>query len=434
MHPSLAIKASGLSKKYRLGTIGMTSLREDLSRWWNKRNGSKQSVDFSKKLEIEETRMINEFDFWALNDLDFTIPRGEVVGIIGANGSGKSTLLKILSRITEPTKGEVKVRGKVASLLEVGTGFHPELTGRENVYVNGAILGMTRKEVNRKFDEIVDFSGVGDFIETPIKRYSSGMTVRLGFAVAAHLDPDILIVDEVLAVGDASFQKKCMGKMKDIAGGGNTILLVSHQLPMIENLCDSAFLLENGKIDASGQTKEIVNHYLSKSPSILRGNNDQNYSDRKGTGEITLTKVSLTSSNLAKSNSIKLGDSATIDFFFKSKKHNEVKREISFRFGISNSIGKRISTVDSRSINFKIKAESTFRIRTLLKRISFPVGIYYITTFLGEQESPIDWIENAFEFNIVDGDFYGTGRSQKVGEGEVLLDYKMTDNLHDSYR
>ena len=243
MKSSSAIEALNLSKKYRLGTIAMTSLREDISRWWNKRKGSKQTVDFSKKLEIENSRMINEHEFWALDNLDFTIPRGEVVGITGANGSGKSTLLKILSRITEPTKGEVKVRGKVASLLEVGTGFHPELTGRENVYVNGAILGMTRKEVDRKFDEIVNFSGVGDFIETPIKRYSSGMTVRLGFAVAAHLDPDILIVDEVLAVGDADFQKKCMGKMKDISEGGNTILLVSHQLPMIENLCDSAFLL-----------------------------------------------------------------------------------------------------------------------------------------------------------------------------------------------
>jgi len=170
MKSSSAIEALNLSKKYRLGTIGMTSLREDISRWWNKRNGSKQTVDFSKKLEIEDTRKINQHEFWALDNLNFTIPRGEVVGIIGANGSGKSTLLKILSRITEPTKGEVKVRGKVASLLEVGTGFHPELTGRENVYVNGAILGMTRKEVDRKFDEIIDFSGVSDFIETPIKR------------------------------------------------------------------------------------------------------------------------------------------------------------------------------------------------------------------------------------------------------------------------
>ena len=185
--------------------------------------------------------MINDHEFWALHDLNFEIPKGEVVGLIGANGSGKSTLLKILSRITEPSEGEVRVRGKVASLLEVGTGFHPELTGRENVYVNGAILGMTRREVDKKFDEIVDFAGVTDFIDTPIKRYSSGMTVRLGFAVAAHLDPDILIVDEVLAVGDLRFQNRCINQMQKIAQSGKTVLFVSHQMTTVENLCKSAF-------------------------------------------------------------------------------------------------------------------------------------------------------------------------------------------------
>ena len=220
MNSSLAIEATNLSKKYRLGTIGMSSLREDLSRWWRRKHACELDVKKESNAGIELSRMINDSEFWALHDLNFRIPKGEVVGLIGANGSGKSTLLKILSRITEPSSGQVKVRGKVASLLEVGTGFHPELTGRENIYINGAILGMTRREVTDKFDEIVEFAGVSDFIDTPIKRYSSGMTVRLGFAVAAHLDPDILIVDEVLAVGDAEFQKKCLGKMEDISNNG----------------------------------------------------------------------------------------------------------------------------------------------------------------------------------------------------------------------
>ena len=186
MDSSLAIEATNLSKKYRLGTIGMSSLREDLSRWWGRKKQNASAQINTKTAGIDQSRMINDSEFWALHDLNFQIPKGEVVGLIGANGSGKSTLLKILSRITEPTQGEVKIRGKVASLLEVGTGFHPELTGRENVYINGAILGMTRREVDAKFDEIVEFAGVSDFIDTPIKRYSSGMTVRLGFAVAAH--------------------------------------------------------------------------------------------------------------------------------------------------------------------------------------------------------------------------------------------------------
>ena len=260
MNKSLAIQATNLSKKYRLGTIGMTSLREDLSRWWN-RNKNETPKDASNQAGIEHSRMINDHEFWALHDLNFEIHQGEVVGLIGANGSGKSTLLKILSRITEPSEGEVRVRGKVASLLEVGTGFHPELTGRENVYVNGAILGMTRREVDKKFDEIVDFAGVADFIDTPIKRYSSGMTVRLGFAVAAHLDPDILIVDEVLAVGDLRFQNRCINQMQKIAQSGKTVLFVSHQMATVENLCKSSFLLDKGKIIYSGSSREVINEY-----------------------------------------------------------------------------------------------------------------------------------------------------------------------------
>ena len=236
MDESLAIKATNLSKKYRLGTIGISSLRDDLSRWWNRNKKDGQDVKKGSAIVHSDSRMINSNEFWALHDLNFSINKGEVVGLVRANGSGKSTLLKILSRITEPSKGQVKVRGKVASLLEVGTGFHPELTGRENVYINRAILGMTRREVTTKFEEIIDFAGVSDFIDTPIKRYSSGMTVRLGFAVAAHLDPDILIVDEVLAVGDLRFQNRCIQQMRKIAHSGKKVLFVSHQIQKIESL------------------------------------------------------------------------------------------------------------------------------------------------------------------------------------------------------
>src|SRR6266700_2499504 len=203
-------------------------------------------------------------DFWALRDVSFSVKQGEVIGIIGRNGAGKSTLLKVLSRITEPSSGRVEMRGRVASLLEVGTGFHPELTGRENIYLNGAILGMTRLEIKKKFDEIVQFAEIDKFLDTPVKRYSSGMYVRLAFAVAAHLEPEILIVDEVLAVGDAEFQKKCLGKMHDVSKGGRTVIFVSHNMAAIENLCESAILLSQGRLVRRGPVSDVIHHYLTE--------------------------------------------------------------------------------------------------------------------------------------------------------------------------
>src|SRR5476649_2009843 len=228
------IKVENVSKAYRLGQIGGGTLRADVSRWWAKLRGQ---ADPSLKIgEEHHARRMGE-QFWALDNVSFEVKQGEVMGIIGRNGAGKSTLLKILSQVTSPTSGQIKIKGRIASLLEVGTGFNPEMTGRENVFLNGAILGMTKAEIRSKFDEIVAFSGVEEFIDTPVKRYSSGMYVRLAFAVAAHLEPEILIVDEVLAVGDAEFQKKCMGKMKDVAEHGRTILFVSHNLEAVRKLC-----------------------------------------------------------------------------------------------------------------------------------------------------------------------------------------------------
>ena len=256
----------------------MGSLRDDLNQWWKK---NKKPPHITSGEKEESIGLLNKNEFWALNDVNFSFEKADVVGIVGKNGSGKSTLLKILSRITEPTCGEAKIRGKVASLLEVGTGFHPELTGRENVYINGAILGMTRGEVDKKFDEIIDFSGVQDFVDTPVKRYSSGMSVRLGFAVAAHLDPDFLIVDEVLAVGDLSFQNKCIKKMQSIAASGKTIFFVSHNNALIRKLCTKGILLKKGKVFSIGEINQVLDYYSKDEMTGIRKEGKINWIDLK---------------------------------------------------------------------------------------------------------------------------------------------------------
>jgi lipopolysaccharide transport system ATP-binding protein len=256
---NIVISVENVSKSYRLGQIGGGTLKEDFARWCAKLQGK---PDPNLKIGQEHHARLIGKEFWALQDVSFEVKEGEVLGIIGRNGAGKSTLLKILSQVTTPTSGEIKVRGRIASLLEVGTGFHPELTGRENVFLNGAILGMTKVEIRKRFDEIVAFSGIEEFIDTPVKRYSSGMYVRLAFAVAAHLEPEILIVDEVLAVGDAEFQKKCMGKMQDVSKGGRTILFVSHSMAAISKLCQKCALLDGGRLKLLGPTNDIIPHYL----------------------------------------------------------------------------------------------------------------------------------------------------------------------------
>lgn len=259
---SIAIKAEKLSKAYRLGEIGTGTLSLDLKRWWALKRGKEDP--FLKIGETNDRALKGNSDVvWSLKDINFEIKEGDAVGIIGRNGAGKSTLLKILSRVTSPTAGTIEGEGRIASLLEVGTGFHPELTGRENIFLNGAILGMRRKEIRRKFDEIVDFSGVERYIDTPVKRYSSGMYVRLAFAVAAHLESEILIVDEVLAVGDAEFQKKCLGKMGDVSKGeGRTVLFVSHNMAAVKTLCTKAIVLENGRNTFVGNSTQAVSYYL----------------------------------------------------------------------------------------------------------------------------------------------------------------------------
>lgn len=259
------IQIEDLWKEYRLGVIGHGTLTQDLQSWWAKILGKEDPNSRIASLMKGQEDQIDGDRFWALQDINLEIKEGALLGIIGKNGAGKSTLLKILSRVTAPTRGNIKIKGHMASLLEVGTGFHPELTGRENVFLNGAILGMSKKEISKKFIEIVDFSGIEQFIDTPVKRYSSGMYVRLAFAVAAYLDPEILIIDEVLAVGDADFQKKCLGKMGDVAKEGRTVLFVSHNMYMISALCQKSISLYKGKIKKIGKTSEVILDYLSSS-------------------------------------------------------------------------------------------------------------------------------------------------------------------------
>lgn len=298
MDLNIAIKVSNLSKKYSIGKQKDSSLR-----------GSLAGLFKSSITKVEE--------FWALKDVSFEINEGDVIGIIGKNGAGKSTLLKILSQITKPTEGRIEINGRIASLLEVGTGFHPELTGRENIYLNGTILGMTRKEVKAKFDEIVDFSGIGKFIDTPVKHYSSGMYVRLAFAVAAHLEPEILIIDEVLAVGDASFQKRCLGKMEEIANLGRTVLFVSHDLGAVSSLCSKGILLENGKVIYQGNIESTIKNYMNDVKTDIQSTKKysrENYQEYDGI--VDLLNVKLLNSNKESARNFYIDEQITVEISF----------------------------------------------------------------------------------------------------------------------
>ncbi len=269
---NIAIEFNNVGKMYRLGRVGTGTLSHDLNRWWTTTILRKEDPYLKIGETNDRSKKGSSEYVWALRDISFKVEQGDVVGIIGKNGAGKSTLLKLLSRITSPSTGSIRYQGRIASLLEVGTGFHPEMTGRENIYMNGSIMGMTKKEITRKLDEIVDFAGVERYLDTPVKRYSSGMTVRLGFAVAAFLEPEILVVDEVLTVGDAEFQKKAIGKMNDVAkSGGRTVLFVSHNMAAVKNLCTRGVVLQNGQLVYDGGTDEAVNYYLNNSFQIEKG-------------------------------------------------------------------------------------------------------------------------------------------------------------------
>lgn len=293
------IEFNNVGKQYILGTIGTGTLSQDLNRWWANIRGKEDP--YLKIGETNDRTQKGDSRFvWALRDINFKVEQGDVVGIVGKNGAGKSTLLKILSRVTSPTTGDIKIKGRIASLLEVGTGFHPEMTGRENIFMNGSIMGMTKAEIRSKFDEIVDFAGVAKYVDTPVKRYSSGMMVRLGFAIAAHLEPEILVVDEVLAVGDAEFQKKAIGKMQDVSKGeGRTVLFVSHNMAAVRSLCTRGVMLKNGTVDFIGTIPETLNHYLKIDDSAQKEKIIDNVIFVKST--LKVTNIEINGTNLSES-------------------------------------------------------------------------------------------------------------------------------------
>jgi lipopolysaccharide transport system ATP-binding protein len=313
----VVIDVDNIGKQYRLGEIGTGTLSHDLRRWFAMTRGKSDPYARIGSVNDRTKSTIDEYS-WALKNISFQVTQGSVVGVIGKNGAGKSTLLKIISQITAPTEGQIKIKGRIASLLEVGTGFHPEMTGRENIYMNGTVMGMRKHEIDKKFDEIVDFAGVARYVDTPAKRYSSGMTVRLGFAVAAFLEPEILIVDEVLAVGDAEFQKKALGKMKDVSDSeGRTVLFVSHNMSAVENLCVRSILLEQGTLKLSGKTSDIITAYLQGNPQ----NADARLADvkeRQGNGELRFTDMKLLNGNGEQIESLKSGLDSIIRVFYKA--------------------------------------------------------------------------------------------------------------------
>ena len=409
------ITVENLGKSYRLthqGREGYTALRDVLAR--------KISAPFRflKKRAAGSPEPSLVEDFWALKDVCFEVKQGESVGIIGRNGAGKSTLLKVLSLITEPTKGRVHIRGRVASLLEVGTGFHPELTGRENIYLNGAILGMTRREIRKKFDEIVAFAEVERFLDTPVKRYSSGMYVRLAFAVAAHLEPEILVVDEVLAVGDAQFQKKCLGKMGEVTKGGRTVLFVSHNMAAIENLCDRCVLLKNGSVEFEGATAEAIPKYLV---DFLRPNSQSlaSRTDRKGTGIIRLVDVQVFADEQACSAAL-TGKSCSLRFDYISTSKTTIYPTISFT--IRDSQAQFLCRLASDDLNARLainEGRGAFYCR--IPKLPFIQGQYRITTQIIINGEVADYIEGAYVLNVESGDFFGTGRY--TTHSPVLLDH-----------
>ena len=336
------IQVEHLSKHYRLGLIGGGTLREDLHRWWAKARGRPDPL---LKIGQEDHGNREGGELWALRDVSFQVQEGEILGIIGRNGAGKSTLLKILSRITAPTTGQVKIRGRVGSLLEVGTGFHPELTGRENIYLNGAILGMKKAEIDRKLDEIIDFAEIEQFIDTPVKRYSSGMYVRLAFAVAAHLEPEILVVDEVLAVGDAAFQKKCLGKMGDVAQGGKTVLFVSHNMAAVQQLCQRGCVLTKGGVSFNGDINTAVSQYISRLMVTAGGDLEQR-TDRKGTQWLKLTKAACYNSSGIEIAPLLTGQDVTVRVYYRSKKIIS-SASVCIAFNVRNAQGYLLANLNS---------------------------------------------------------------------------------------
>ncbi len=395
------IKIENLSKQYRLGVIGTGTLSHDLNRWWHKTRGKPDPYLRLGEENKRDTPGTTGY-VWALRNINFSVNQGDTLGIIGKNGAGKSTLLKILSRVTGPTTGSFKVKGRIASLLEVGTGFHQELTGRENIFVNGAILGMTKTEIKKKLDEIIEFSGIERYIDTPAKRYSSGMYVRLAFAVAAHLEAEILIADEVLAVGDAEFQKKCLGKMKDMGQAGRTVIFVSHNMAAVKQLCSQCVWINRGEIDSIGATDDIILNYTKMSG----GNKENSLVDikRKGIGEIKFSKIDVYPVN--EGAVIKSGDGIKFEVYYDTLRMKE-EDNYDFVIGIWNSAGTPLLMMTNMYLNQTIKlTKLSGKIIFSIDKLPLNKGTYTINLRLLKNGLEMDFIEEAYCFEVENGNYF----------------------------
>lgn len=423
---NFAIKVENLHKLYRLG------LKEEA-----KDTLAATIVSWIKapQKNFHQLRSLGQFDLasndpdvlHALNDVSFEVKHGEVLGIIGRNGAGKSTLLKVLSRITEPTAGRVTINGRVASLLEVGTGFHPELSGRENIYMNGTILGMKKREIDRKFDEIVDFSGVERFLDTPVKRYSSGMKVRLAFSVAAHLEPEILIVDEVLAVGDAEFQKKCLGKMQDVSSGGRTVLFVSHNMGAIQTLCPRSLLLRQGQMIDDGESDHVIRSYLSR----MKKKRDEIFSldnpDRTNNGVLRFTDAYVLNKDGKETENIISGEDIYVVFCWESDKELE---DIEMIFTVYDETGNPVTHIRS---DLKGQKFSSPGIKGLFKcaipKNPFAIGNYRIAAAVLSGGFQSDQISSAVNFSVIESFYFGTSKVPPKQYCTVYIDHSWSNEI-----
>ncbi|MEX1245573.1 MAG: ABC transporter ATP-binding protein [Thermoanaerobaculia bacterium] len=404
----IAVRVQGLAKEYHIGirTERYKTLRDSLAalasapaRWLRRRHGA------------------GDERFWALRDVSFDVHAGEVVGIVGRNGAGKSTLLKILARITEPTSGSAEIHGRVGSLLEVGTGFHPELTGRENIFLNGAILGMRRAEIDRKFDEIVAFSEVEKFIDTPVKRYSSGMYLRLAFAVAAHLEPEILLVDEVLAVGDADFQKKCLGKMGDVAREGRTVLFVSHNMAAVQALCSRAILLRQGAVALDGSTGDVLREYLGYLHASAARAFDNN-PERRGDGAVRLTGARVLDGEGHPVERLVAGTPMTLEFSYENPVGGE---RAELMAAIVNHLGIAVTHLSTRIAGFSVGLGARGVVTCRIPNLPLPRGEYRVAAVVKYQGRDTDHIPNALAFSVESSVFFPTGRLPRIEHGACLM-------------
>jgi lipopolysaccharide transport system ATP-binding protein len=396
----IILTATNISKQYRLGELGTKSLSGDFHRWWTTRILKKEDPYLQVGIINDRTSKVKTDFVWALKDINFDVKRGEVLGIIGKNGAGKSTLLKLLSRITTPTTGNIRFSGRLASLLEVGTGFHPELTGRENIYLNGSIMGMTKKEINRKFDEIVEFSGCALYIDTPVKRYSSGMSVRLGFAVAAFLEPEILVVDEVLAVGDAEFQRKAIGKMQEVStNDGRTVLFVSHNMDAVSKLCNRLMIIEKGTIAYTGSVSKGIQYYLNDNVKVLKINTPT-VINKKGS-KLSINDIAINSSSLPSTgNPIEL---------FLNLRNITNENLINVRISVGFYIGDSMKYVLDNSIcNYQISFAPLSNQIIRFNVYEFPLGpstyqLYYYFEVNGE----MDFYFDDYYFDCISNQVFG---------------------------